>query len=534
VTTTRWFIVALFALFLPFLGKAPVVDEESYLFMANAIAEHPFEPYDWWRNWQPWGSEISSNSFHFAHPPLHLWWMTLWHSLVGEGPLLRFLVAAPWILLFGISAANLAKTTTRNPILVLLVCFSSPVLLLGLHDSMMIDLGVLALSTASVATYRQALSTRGKFDRRKALHAGLFLGLACSYKYPALLLLLLYLVHLHRLGLLKSSQQLWLGFFAVFGGIQAYLALSYGQVHLLTALQSATDLDRSSVPQRSAGMFVRLGFALSPLLLLSGPHLRRYLLPGAGIGLLSLWSLGRGDLETPGILALLVFATAGGAFFTRGIVGAWPQKSRGRRQRDREDGLLLGGWATLVLLSIMFGHNYSDSRYLLPALLPLSLLVVRSSTQQAGAKPWIRIGSISWAALGLVVAIADYRFASASQELAQTIAKEHQPARFSAEWTIRHTLEKQGWRFWHPSNEGGDYALQPGEKVVIFQNGGSSSPPENAKKILHIRSPEHFPLRLLDAEVDAGYHSEGLGRLPIGWGSGSMVEATIYEVANTP
>ena len=534
MTTTRWFIVALFALFLPFLGKAPVVDEESYLFMANAIAEHPFEPYDWWRNWQPWGSEVSSNSFHFAHPPLHLWWMAIWHSLVGEGPLLRFLAAAPWIFLFGISAASLAKNTTRNPGLVLLVCLSSPVLILGLHDGMMIDLGVLALSTASVAAYRQGLSTRGQFDPKKALHAGLFLGLACSYKYPALLLLPLYLVHLHRLGLLKNAQQLWLGFFAVFGGIQAYLTITYGQVHLLSALQSATELDRSSLPQRSAGMFVRLGFALSPLLLLSASHLRRHLLPGAAIGFFSLWTLGRGDLESIGMIVMFVFATAGGAFFTRGLVGIWPQKSRGRRQRDREDGLLIGGWASLVLLSIMFGHNYADSRYLLPALLPLSLLVVRSSAQQAGTKPWMRIGSIGWAALGLCVAIADYRFASASQKIAQSIAEEHEPARFSAEWTIRHTLEKQDWVFWHPSMEGGEYALKPGEKVVIFQNGGSNSPPENAEKLIRMRSPEHFPLRLLDAVVDAGYHSEGLGRLPIGWSSGPMVEGTIYKVGKTP
>ena len=514
---------------MPFLGKAPVVDEESYLFMANAIAEHPFEPYDWWRNWQPWGSEVSSNSFHFAHPPLHLWWMALWHSLVGEGPLLRFLVAAPWIFLFGISAASLAKNTTRNPRLVLLVCLSSPVLILGLHNDMMIDLGVLALSTASVATYREALSTRGEFEPKKALHAGLFLGLACSYKYPALLLVLLYLVHLHRLGLLKNSLRLWLGFVAIFGGIQAYLAFSYGQVHLLSALQSASELDRSLLPQRSAGMFVRLGFALSPLILLSGFSLRRYLLPGVGIGFLSLWILGRGDLNTPGLLVLFALATSGGAFFARGIVGAWPQKSRGRRQRDREDGLLIGGWSSLVLMSIMFGHNYADSRYLLPAILPLSLLVVRSSIQQAGTKPWIRIGSIAWAALGLVVAIADYRFAAASQRLAQHIAQEHEPARFSAEWTLRHTLEKKEWQFWHPSEP-----LDPGEKVVIFRNGGSNSPPPNAKVIRQIRSPEHFPLRLLDAQVDAGYHSEGLGRLPIGWGNGPMVEATIYEVSSTP
>ena len=89
MNTTRWFALALLAVTLPFLSKAPIADEESYLFMAEAISETPFRPYDWWRNWQPWGSESSSTSYHFAHPPVHLWWMAAVHSIATPGPLFR-------------------------------------------------------------------------------------------------------------------------------------------------------------------------------------------------------------------------------------------------------------------------------------------------------------------------------------------------------------------------------------------------------------------------------------------------------------
>jgi hypothetical protein len=510
---------------LPFLGKAPVVDEESYLFMANAIADHPLSPYDWWRNWQPWGAEAVGSSFHFAHPPLHLWWMCFWKALVGEGPQLRFLAAAPWVLLFGISAAKLAEHCTRNPRLALGLCLSSPVLLLGLHDGLMIDLGTLALSTASVALYRGALEKRGELNSQQVLYAGLLLGCAASYKYPALVLVPLFLLHLWRMGLLGKSSRLWLGFGGVFGALQLFLWATYGELHLLAALESATELDRSGILERGAGMLVRLGFAISPFVLLACASLRRLLLPGALLGTLCLLLLGRGDLGTGGTLFLLALASTGGALGLRAASSILPRTSPRRRQHDREDGLLLGGWAFLVLLSIVLAHNHADSRYLLPAILPLSLLLVRSGNKEPGAKQWIRLGAIAWAAMALVVALGDYRLAQATNALSVHIAKDTAPARFSAEWTARYRLEKEGWDFWHPTED-----LAPGERVLILSNGGSASPPKDGLLLVEYASTGHFPVRTLDWRVDAGYHSEQLGRLPVAWGHGPLVKAQLYEM----
>ena len=143
----HWFLVALLALVLPTLGKPPVADEESYLFMAQAIADHPLRPYDWWRVWQPWGEAPATETFSFAHPPLHLWWLALTQALAPEGPAMRLLSAMPFLLLFGWSAQRLAAHTSRHPSYALAFCLTSPVLLLGIQDTWMIDLGFVALSS---------------------------------------------------------------------------------------------------------------------------------------------------------------------------------------------------------------------------------------------------------------------------------------------------------------------------------------------------------------------------------------------------
>ena len=529
MNTTRWFCLGLIVVLLPFLGKPPVADEESYLFMASSIVDHPLLPYDWWRNWQPWGEEVQSNSFHFAHPPLHLWWVGFWRGLVGEGPLLRLSVGLPWVILFGVSASKLAQKCTRSPGLALALALCSPVLLLGLHDSLMIDLGALSLCTAAVAVYRWGLIERGKLRPGFALSAGLLLGLASSYKYPSLVLVPLLFVHLWRLKLLGQSARLWVGFGLVFLGLQAFLFAQYGEIHLLSAIASASEIDRSPILQRTAGLMVRLGFAICPLAIFSLATKRTQMIPAAVLGTLSVVILGRGDLNAAGLVALFVLATTGVLFAFRALIGCLPNNSTRQRQQQREDGFLLGGWALLVLLSIVVGHNYADPRYLLPAILPLCLLIARSAEQRAGGKNGLRLAAGIWSGVALVTALSDFHLAKTTDRLASELAKNESPIRFSAEWTARYRLEKNHWEFWHPSE-----TLAPGDRVVVFTNAGAASPPEGAVLLSTHAAKSRFPVRVLDWRADAGYHSEQLGRLPIAWGHRPLITAKIFQMPSSP
>lgn len=226
-----------------------------------------------------------------------------------------------------------------------------------------------------------------------------------------------------------------------------------------------------------------------------------------------------------GIGWMFFCSLAGTLFLCRAAVALKTSKTQKKRLGDRDDSFLLGCWAWSIVLSIVLGHNHADSRYLLPAILPLALLVVRSATKESGGVRWTRLSASLWGSIALLTALADHRLASASKALVQEISTDHSPARFSGEWTVRHYLEAKGWVFWHPSE-----TLDPGDRVLLFSNGGSASPPENAKIVHEKASPNHFPIRLLDWKADAGYHSEQLGRLPFAWGNGPLIEATLYEV----
>ena len=521
----HWFLVVLFALVLPTLGKPPVADEESYLFMAEAISGHPLRPYDWWRVWQPWGQAPAESTYSFAHPPLHLWWLSLTQGVFSTGPVGRLVSAAPFLALYAWAAVRLCSRLTRHPNLALGFLLASPVLVLGLQDSWMIDLGFVALSTASVAFYRESLVERGGLKSASLLRAGLLLGLAASYKYPALVLLLVFAAHLHRLGLLARSRTLWLGVLGPFLGLQAFLLIQYGELHLVAAIQSAGEIDRSPMLERTAGLLVRLGFALSPLVLFSSRTLLRALPAGFLLGGGAAYTLGRGDLGGLQLAGLLALAVAGSTFVLRAATLSLHSPRR-QRKGDRDDNFLLSAWVLLVLLSIVLGHNHADSRYLLPALLPMSLILVRSAVAVKGGRRILQVGLFAWGAVAFLTSTADYRLARATDALAQQMIEAHPPGRFSAEWTARWRLEKAGWVFWHHSNP-----LPEGETVLLFSNAGSSRPPEHGRVIETVHSPSRFPMRVLDWGSDAGYHSEQLGRLPLTWGTTPLASALLYEVS---
>lgn len=523
--TPHWFLIALFAVVLPALGKPPVADEESYLFMAEAISNHPLRPYDWWRIWQPWGQEPAQTTYAFAHPPLHIWWLSLTQGLFSPGPLGRLVSSAPFLALYAWSAHRLCWRLSRHPNHALGFLLASPVLILGLQDTWMIDLGVLALSTASVALYREALLQRDTLNTSQLLRAGLLLGLAAGYKYPALVLLVLFAAHLYRAGLLRKSRALWLGFLGPFALLQGFLWMQYGEIHVVAALQSVSEIDRSPLADRTSGLLVRLGFALSPLALFSSKQLLRGLPVGLLFGGVASYCLGRGDLGPLQMVVLLALASTGGTFVVRATLAS-VSRSRRRRQGDRDDSFLLGGWVLLVVVSIVLGHNHADSRYLLPALLPMTLLVVRSASLVQGGKRVLQVSAYLWGAVALLTSLADMRLAKATDTLAQKMIQEHEPGRFNAEWTARWRLEEAGWTYWHHSEP-----LPAGARVLLFSNAGSSKPPDNASIIASAASPARFPFRVLDWETDAGYHSEQLGRLPLTWANSALTSALLYEVS---
>ncbi|MEY3211408.1 MAG: Dolichyl-phosphate-mannose-protein mannosyltransferase, partial [Pseudomonadota bacterium] len=422
--------------------RPPVLDEEVYLNIAAQLQRHPWRPYDWWRPMQPWGDDPAPDAFLFAHPPLHLLWVSLWTALLPWGPALRLAVAAPFALLLGAAAGDLLHRESPRAQRGAWLWLASPILWLALQSGLMIDLGVVALSTAALAARLRAQEEPHRPGWEWA--EGALLGLACLWKYPALIL-----VFVLTLDALRTGRRPWRAIFTfglIFGGAQLGLAAVYGEPHLLHVLTEAAQISRGPLGGRALGAVARLGVALSPILLLAlGIRWRIAVIALAAPLTLIALQEGAYTLVDHGLMALFLI---GGLSALGVAVSALTKPGRS---------WLYGAWALAAVIGVIVGHNYASGRYLLPAILPLAILGAEQLSRR-----WMILGALPWFALSVATSVAEHRQAQAAVNVvAQLTAAQPTPGVFTGEWTARWALSRAGWRFVSPGA-----ALPPGTRYA--------------------------------------------------------------------
>lgn len=459
------------------LGASPILDEESYLDIGRQIAGHPWAPYDWWRPWQPWGADRPDDAYLYAHPPGHLWWVALWQAL-GGGLLTRLAAGVPMAALLGFSAGALAERL--GGWLGVVVIATSPILWLSLQTALMPDLGVAALGCAAVAAW---------VHRRPGL-AGVALAAACSWKYPALVLLL-------PLGwLARKEPRFWAGF-APFLVLQLALTAVYGEPHLTHVLAHADEIGRGPLGSRALGTLFRLGLAGAPAW--TGPA-SVFALIGGPLALIPELDEGRISLIVLGILGTLALI--------RSLVAL----------REGPISRLLGAWVLLVVAGVVLGHNYAGGRYLLPAVVPLALL---AATHLKGP---LRALVIPMALLAPALLFGERASVDATRQAAETTIEAHPPGRFTGEWTFRWRMEQAGWTFWSPGE-----ALPSGTLLAVPTHASPGPIPEGLELVGEVVVEGAGGLRLTDLEAGIGYHAETLGPLPFGVGTPQREIVRVYR-----
>jgi 4-amino-4-deoxy-L-arabinose transferase-like glycosyltransferase len=504
-------------------AHAPVVDEEVYLWLAGAFAEDPLHPYAFSRTMQPWVG--GSETFAFAHPPLHWAWIAGWRGLVGAERLwlLRAVVALPPAMLLGWATARLARRTTRRPGLVAVAWLASPVTALAIASGLMIDLSAVALATAGVVAWREAIAAKVSSTRlRWLLGAGVLLGLGVATKYPMLVLAFVVATHALRLRRIAWSWPLWAAMLGVWGAVELWIGLAHGGFHLGAVLLHAGEIARGSLAGRSLGVLTRTGLAMAPLLLFfSG----RKLITGASVvGAAAMaWALPP-ELGTMQVALVALLALMGANLVGLAGAGLAP-----RAQDEAQDGWLLGAWVLFTMAAVILGHNFASGRYLLPAMAPLACVVVRGLQGRSLARAAAPAVLGAWAVISVAMLIADHRYARAVDRLAQQVISEHEPAWFVGEWAMRWRLEQAGWRYAAP--EGLGEPLEPGDIVVSPTHAAPGPLPwERLETMRTISSPDTLPLRINDSEARVGWYGETLGALPIGWRRAPLDEITVYRV----
>jgi 4-amino-4-deoxy-L-arabinose transferase-like glycosyltransferase len=495
-------------------APVPVLDEESYLAIADQL--DIARPYHWWRPWPPWDGSTEPDAFVYAHPPLFLQWVAMCRGL-GLGELLSRVVAAvPLAALFGLSAAKLVTGMSKRPTLAAAAWLASPVVLLGLQRGLMPDLMVAALGTAAVAGWREG--SKPGAHKGWLLSGGLALGLAALTKYPALALVPVLLVHGGRLGLLRRTWVFWLAAAVPWCLGEAWLVGVYGRLHLWEVLSRASEISRGTGPGRALGVLVRLPIGVAVLALLTRGH-RWLWIPAfilaAGVGLWA-WPM---DLSLGARVQLFAWSIAGAGLVCLATAAAW----RGWRTLD-PDTLLLGLWASSVIGSVWLAHNFAAPRYLLPAVLPLVLLLVRAVGDLPEGRVLLWTGVSLQLAGGVVLTHAEHRYSEAGATLADEVITTYgSQGYYTGEWSFRWRMEAHGWTFYT-----GD--APAGAVVVAPTHGSPGELPQHWERLGDHRVDGSLPIRVVDDPHQVGLYAETLGALPLGWGAGPIEEVVAWRV----
>lgn len=506
LSPTRWLPAALVALALVAVPKPPVIDEESYLWLGKHVTMA--DPYAWTRAWQ------GQDGWVYAHPPLFLWWMKL-ASVLDHPAAIRLVAGIPFVALYGWAAALWMRRTTHHPYLAAAALLGSATVVLGVQDSLMIDLPYVALLTFGLAAYREGLEDD---QHRWYAVAGCALGLAIETKYPAALVLPVLLASPVRLPPLAF----WAPLATIIGGVEGYLFAIRGEFHPWAVWSHRDLIAHGPLDDRSLGTLARASLLpLGASLLLTRPI---HMAVGAGLAVLAVaWSR-PAELSASSVAFLLVLAAFGGALLSRAAAGALSPVTR-RRKGDRGDSRMLGGIVLTVVGGVVFLHNYASARYLWPAAVPVAILVTRSAEEVAQGKRALLITAAAGGLLALSLALADWKFGSAHVAVARAVV-ESKPATsvFIGEWGFRYVLESKGWHR-IDTNEANAGSLV----VVDDQSGGHV--PATWEALERFPSADRFPLRVVDVRHEAGLYSETLGPLPFTIADGALTGATLYRVA---
>lgn len=525
------------AVLLPFLDKPFHVDDTLFLRIAEQIYEDPLHPYDFQYNWY--------------QTPMPMW------KITQNPPLNNYLVAAIGLaagfrepamhfggLIVAVACALLMLCLSRrfckHPVLVTLITVLTPAFFVSattlMADVPMIFLWLLAvyLTVRSIESGREGgLWLAGLAATAAALTK--YFGVAVV---PLLLAYCLFRrrrvsLHLLAFALPVVGLTLW--------GL--YAQQEAGIFHPLAAAgYSVKEKPLASYLQHAAVTASFLGGALLwPILLLPlGTRLPVWL--SGPLGMLAFTAV---------VFALKVHAASTalpyGLMMLAGllIVGVCIASCASRFD---DAAVLLGLWFFGTLVFTAFFNWTVNARVLLPAAFPAAVLAVRWIETLETRNFWFRyLKAAAWplAAVSLLIAYADYRFAAASRSFAQGtvrgLVERGDTVHFSGHWGFQHYMEREGARpidFYALSKN--PHLLKPGD-VVVYAHPAFNTNVMTVNRVnvsttglfeQTIRNPLGFVT--MNGMYDAGFYSSLWGVLPFGVGWKPAVNWFIVEQVVAP
>jgi 4-amino-4-deoxy-L-arabinose transferase-like glycosyltransferase len=482
------------AIVLTFSSSAFRIDEPNMLGLARQIAAEPLDPYGFEINWLG----TSESAFNIlSNPPLLPYWLAGWASIFGWTEMSIRLAMLPFGLMLLYAGMRLAALFDAPRFWIAGAALASPVFVLS-GILAMPDMPAAALGTLAVV----AAVRYGRDGGWSVLMIGILAaGAAPLFKYNAITLVAPLAV-LAAISAERRWGRLLLAASPAVGLIlwSAISAHWYGEPHMVASARFQSD---GSNPNIMAVLLPMIGLAVVPFpVLTSGSSRRRGLRIALLGGAAFAGSLGGWLLEYPVYAVMLMgLGTALGAHAI--VVAGENAFSGGQDARER---LALGAWIAANLL-LQFRLLLLATRYLLPILIPIAVLLWTGGRRPSGLRTAALIGAGVFA---MALASGDARQGNLYREAVRELPAEVELL-FDGHWGLQHYAEERGGR----SVEGDEITiLEKGQLLIRASHAAPSGARLLAADHLEIEAWQKavsldWPIRSIDCS-GANFHANAL------------------------
>jgi 4-amino-4-deoxy-L-arabinose transferase-like glycosyltransferase len=554
---TRLLIVAgvVLALTIPFTAKPIHIDDVYFIEVAQNVRRDPLRPLAGavaledadYRVFAAQG-RCPSTFTSMSHPPLVPYVIAV-AAWVAGGFSERWLHVAfvPFALAAGLAMLSLSRRFTRHPLAATLLLVTSPVFVLSSH-SLMTDMPALALSTVALA-----LLVRGvdREERGKVVLSGLMAGLAILTRYSAALTVIVMFAYGFARGQWRRTLPVLAGAGVVLATWAAQNLLVHGELHLLASTDhyrrfyAGQSFDGAGLVKKTLSDLSSLGgteFAAAGLLLLAGTWRRAVTVAAAALAAMELFVVRPPPIERLQTYSATDVCLVAG-FFALGMLlvveALWPDDGPPPPAPDAgrwTDRTFLVVWLVGALATSLFLLPFGSARYLLPALPPLWLLLIRHAESMLGERRdlGLVVGLVvaQGAGLSVLLGLADAEWAERYRAVVREVRASH-PDRsiwFVGEWGLRYYMGAAGGKYLQSTDERpdvGDLVVRP---AVAGMHAMSEGVRKRAVLLQEIPLQSRWPLRLMSFDAKVGYYSHHWGYLPWRFSHYPLDTIEIFEI----
>ena len=472
-----WLVLCLVLLLrLPFLNQPIQGDDFYYLKGAEHALIDPLHPTH--ARYVFLGQMVDMRGH--PHPPLNAWYLGLLVALLGsEAELPLHAAYIPFSVVAALSALAVARKYTCRPALATVLFLVTSAFVVN-GNSLESDLPFVAFWLASVAFFiyeRWWLSAL----------AGVIASLA-AYQAVVLAPLLGWFLLVEK----KRSLPAWIAVLAApvtIAAWQVYERVTSGAMPAGVLAGYMQTYNLQAIAQKlknAAALTGHMGWLVFPALTLAtfwrGPRWVR--------------------IASLAVMAGAVLADYNPLFWIACGIGTLVILSCLRSLDD-----FLSWWVAVFFAAAIVIFFAGSQRYLLPVVLPVSILVARGLSGG-----WLKWGAAAQAVVSVGLAIVNYQHWNGYRDFARSLAPEIERHRTwtNAEWGFRHYLEAEGAM---PVTNG--RAIWTGDLLVTSSYGTApSTGPAAVIAERTITSP--IPFRIVGLGTDSAYSSTSFGLAPFG------------------